>query len=87
MAHTSWRLERAVAASEEALALYRRAGDEAGETLMLFRLGTTCLDAGEIVRGRKALLEESLRRLSPSGQQGGRVRSGGESGLTRGDPR
>ena len=76
MAHSSWQLERAIAASEEALELYRGAGDQAGETLMLFRLGTSYLGAGEMVRAR-ALLEESLAGFRRQGNRVGECEAGG----------
>ena len=76
MAHSSWQLERAIAASEEALELYRGAGDEAGETLMLFRLGTSYLGAGEMVRAR-ALLEESLAGFRRQGNRVGECEAAG----------
>jgi predicted ATPase len=76
MAHTSWQLERALAAGEEALELYRSAGDKAGETLMLFRLGTTYLDTGEVARARP-LLEESLAGFRREGNRVGECEAAG----------
>jgi predicted ATPase len=67
--------ERALAAGQEALVLYREAGDENGELTMLFRLGTLFLTA-HVDRARP-LLEEALAGFRRIGNKMGECEAGG----------
>ncbi len=69
-------MDRALAAAEEALVLYRAAGDENGETTMLFRLGTVFLNVREFDRARP-LLEESLAAFRRLGNRMGECEAAG----------
>ena len=87
--HTSWQLDRAGSPRERRgpRGLYRRAGDEAGETLDALPPGNHLLDAGEIV-AREGPARGEPRRLSPSGETGwASDEAAGNRASLEGDPR
>jgi predicted ATPase/class 3 adenylate cyclase len=80
--------EQALDVNQAGLDLYRELGDEPGETVMLFRLGTTHIQLGNLDQAR-SLLEESLTGFRRLGKKVGECEASGNLAsleLEAGDP-